>query len=679
MRLNKLKLEHFKGVDALEIAPNGADVSIYGENGAGKTTIADAYAWLMFGKAFDGGSIEPEIKRRDPATGLVVNDGGIVHAAEAEIVLDGGNVFTIRKEYVEVWTKKRGSAESEYKSDTTNHYINGAPMQKKEYEKKIAEIVPDEVGRLLSMPLYFCDNMKWQDRRKILMEICGEVSDADIIASDSELKPLEQALKDLSIDEYRKSLKAQMKKANDELDTIPARIDELTQMEKAASDQPKETLEVELKSLLAQQEAARKKIASAESGGASAAHMKELAEIEGEQTKLKASIEAEYTRKRGEAESVIRGCDAEKTRLDGEIGRARTKADQLATINKTTDGQAQKLRDEWNEENQRQPHFKIEDTCPTCGQALPQDQIEAAYAKQVAAFNLQKAKKLEEITATGKRMMEQKAKNESEITALEADIEEKQKKIAELDEKKAEAEALIADETMPDVKQSAEWQRLEEKRASVAAQIEALNSERGSAAEIQAARQEVAALESDISARREKLAAIAQTDKMKERKTALVKREKELGEIFNNLEYMLHLSELFLKEKVKHIEESVNAKFSHVRFLLFKPQKNGGLEECCEPTIGGVPVGIGLNKGAEMTAALDILGTLSEHYGVSLPVFIDNCESYTSTSIIKTESQLIRLIVQEGQKKLAVVVEGQKKQEIEAVKPAEIETGKAAA
>ena len=38
--------------------PRGKNVMVRGKNGTGKTTVADAYAWCMTGKGFDGKTID---------------------------------------------------------------------------------------------------------------------------------------------------------------------------------------------------------------------------------------------------------------------------------------------------------------------------------------------------------------------------------------------------------------------------------------------------------------------------------------------------------------------------------------------------------------------------------------------------------------------------------------------
>ena len=654
MKISKLKLENFKGIESLEIEANGKNLAIYGDNGTGKTTIADAYAWVMFGKSFDGRALEPEIKKRDEK-GTLPNDGGVIHAVEIELMLDSDKPMTLRKEYVEVWTKKRGAANKEYTGDKTNYFINDVPMQKKEYDKTLEAVFPNETGRLLSMPLYFCNNLGWQDRRKILMDICGTISDADIISSVDELKPLADV--DTSIDDYRKTLKAKAKKVNDELETIPARIDELEKAADINVDEPKDVLEARVKELSAKRDGLFESLSNMEHGGITAAYTKELANIEAEQTKIVGKVEAEISKRKREAESVARGYEAEIKRITDDIARLDKNIEQLGKIVSTADTQAQKLRDEWNVENEKQPNITVSDVCPCCGQKLPPEKVEETRQKAIADFNVSKAASLEEITAKGKRLMEQKEKDVKEIDLLTNRVKELEQEIKTNTDKLESTKAFLSIEP-DDISQNEKWSELEHRRVEVMKKMDSVKNEEGLAEEIRSKKAEIESLGNEISAACDKLAAYVQAEQLKARKAELLTKERELGRTYSEIEHMIFLTEQFYKEKVRRIEDSVNSKFSRVKFLLFKQQKNGGIDECCEPTIDGVPVGIGLNKGAEMTAALDIVNTLSKHYEMNLPVIVDNCESYTDASMINVDSQLIRLIVKAGQKELDIQQEG---------------------
>ena len=64
----------------------------------------------------------------------------------------------------------------------------------------------------------------WQERRKLLIEVCGDVSDQDVIDLKHELKDLPALLGRNTLAEFRSIQDERRKKINEELKEIPTRI-----------------------------------------------------------------------------------------------------------------------------------------------------------------------------------------------------------------------------------------------------------------------------------------------------------------------------------------------------------------------------------------------------------------------------------------------------------------------
>ena len=69
--------------------------------------------------------------------------------------------------------------------------------------------------------------------------------------------------------------------------------------------------------------------------------------------------------------------------------------------------------------------------------------------------------------------------------------------------------------------------------------------------------------------------------------------------------------------------------------------------------IGGVPYS-SLSKGEKLKAALDILNAVQKHYGLKMPLVIDDAESYTANSFVDLDNQLILCKVAEADLKVAI-------------------------
>ena len=199
MKLLKLKLKNFKGIKSLELVANGEDLRIFGDNATGKTTIYDAFLWLLFDKDSQN--------KADFAIKTLDKDGNVIHKLDHEV--EGtfsvdGETIVLRKVYREKYTKKRGSATEEFSGHETDHFIDGVPVTKTEYTKRVSEIAPEAQFKLLTSPTYFNERMRWQDRRKVLLEVCGDVTMEDVVKANGDLAKLPQILGKHSLDDYKK-------------------------------------------------------------------------------------------------------------------------------------------------------------------------------------------------------------------------------------------------------------------------------------------------------------------------------------------------------------------------------------------------------------------------------------------------------------------------------------------
>ena len=651
MKLRRLTIANFKGLDKVEIAPQGKNVAVCAKNGVGKTCLSDAYAWAMTGKGFDGQAIDTQIKKR-AEDGSTPNDGGVEHSVEVELEQDDGRPVIIRREFKEEWTKKRGTSDQEFKGHTSTYSIDGVPLSKKEYDSRIGELIKGDIFPLLSMPFYFCSKMKWKDRRALLMKMAGEVTDEDIIKGNPGLELLSKELEKHSIADYRKILQSKMKKNNEEVKTIPARIDELTgMMNEAPGD--REKLDAEVKMLQKDKAAKEKELAGLKNGGELAQRRANLAEEEAKMTKYKAEFDAEHTVKAGDAEKVVRGCKSEIERIEAEIERNFKDIERYEVTAETADKLAAGLRDDWNKIHAEPFPDNISDICPCCGQPLPTDKLERIRAEELKKFNLKKAERLKAIQEKGKNIMAGKERDLAAAANLKTANEEKQARITELTKSLEENQKLLEGTEKPDIKKTPLYIELAESIKMAERFVAMAEGDTKEACDTVEA--EIENLATEISARQEKLAAFKKNNEMRERIEELKDREKDLGKLYSELEKQLFMTEEFLRAKVRATEESINSHFKYVRFKMFEQRINGALEECCEPIIDGVPFNDGLNKGNKMRAALDIVNALSKYYGISLPVFIDDCESYTSLPDVN--AQVIKLIADGAYDKLTMIEE----------------------
>jgi len=220
IELVSLRLRNFKGAKSIDLDLGGRSANFYARNGGYKTTTADAYAWLLTGKDSLG---RKAFELKTLENGQPVS--GVDHEVEATLLVDGQEI-TLKKAFREVWSKKRGSAVAELTGNTTEHFWDGVPISQGDFTARLAEIADEATWRLLSDPSAF-QALHWQERRKVLLDVCGDVSDADVIASNPELAGLPGVLGKRTLDEHRKVIASRKPQLNRELQELPARIDEV--------------------------------------------------------------------------------------------------------------------------------------------------------------------------------------------------------------------------------------------------------------------------------------------------------------------------------------------------------------------------------------------------------------------------------------------------------------------
>lgn len=621
--LKKLRLENFKGVKNLEIDFSG-DTTISGANATGKTTIFDAFSWLLFDKDSANRSTFG-IKTYDDG-GEVIH--GLDHTVEGDLTV-GEKPIKLKKVYSEIWTKKRGSTSETFSGHTTDYYVNEVPVKKGDYEKRIAEIISEERFKLLANPHHFNEVLDKKERREIILGL-EEVEDTEIIKTmNPEPKELAAMLGDYTLDEVRAIASSTMRKANKDLQELPVRIDELIRQVKdldfKALEKEKESVQGQLdlvngalvssKALLERLEAKTRLISSKKL---------ELDQLEGEAKRRAQRLDEE-------AEANLREWSRDKQEAEERKAKHIAMIDLKTEILEFGEKELYKARAEWEEIHSLEAPSEL--ICKYCGQGLPQEDQEEA----IKAFNAKKSADLEEAVKYGKEVVRK-------IEKIKRDLEESGEEIALAEEKLKTLDEIGEPTFEPTpVELPMEYYALEKEIKELEKDLLEGEKER-SDTEAQARKKE---LQNKLSELESQLSAKARNKEIKKRIKDLEGEEKTLAKAYEDGEKLLSQVDGFIKTKAEMISGRVNAHFKHLTFKLFDVQVNGGLTETCEALINGVPYSDANNAG-KINAGIDIINTLSKIYKTTVPVFIDNAESVNK--LIKTDSQVIKLVVSDDKK-----------------------------
>lgn len=647
VELVSLRLRNFAGARDATLDVDGASAAVFGRNASGKTTLFSAWTWLLFEKN-SAGAKTFDIKTLD-------NQGrplsGLEHEVEGVLRIDGDTV-TLKRVYKEVWTKKRGSASAELTGNTVDHYWDGVPMSKSEYTDRIADIADETTWRLLSDPAAF-QAMKWQERRAVLLEVCGDVADGDVIASNDDLADLPDILGKRSLEEHKKVLASRRPKLNEELRELPARIDEVQRSLPDVPDIKRKRAEEALETVRGERVSALERLAAARTGqGDASTERKRLREVEDALT----ALDREANRMVSEAadQATVRALAAKRALEDSEHNHKRLleQAAELEADVANIEAELVQLRAEYKTVATQAIEAHVEDTCPTCNQALPADQVEDAHRKATADLNARKARQLAALTQRGEDLNKRKVAKNGEVALARSKAEGLERGKPDLEAALKSAVLEAAKPTVAkkaDPTQGPEYAKLAAERDDLHRRIEALTA--GDETAIAAIQAELEEIEARITSLEETLRDYDAIDRGQTRIRELQAKEKELAAEFERLEHELYLCEQFVRTKVELLEDKVAAKFRMVRFKLFDHQVNGGISEVCTSTVNGVPFE-SVNHAGQIAAGLDIIRTLQEHYGLSAPVFIDQAESIHD--IPETGAQQIALVVSPSDKQLRV-------------------------
>ena len=647
IKLLGLKLRNFKGIKKIDINFDGLNTLIFGDNAVGKTTIVDAFCWLISDKDSKNQSnfeIKTLNKNNQPTHNLE-------HEVSCEVSIDG-KPLSLRKVFYEKWTKKRGSAKETFSGHTTDYYINDVPVKKSEYDAKIKEIIDEKIFKMLTSPSYFNEKLHWEERRKILLEVGGDVSDEEVIKSDNSLANLADILGERSIEEHRKVIKSKQKKINEELKKIPVRIDEVTKGLPNISEIDVEQIKTEIETLKIQKKSKDEELLHIENGRGVDDKKHKLAELRSQMTDFEVKHMTQYQEEINRKQTELYQAKEDYIDLKDKTNLKVHDFKINEELQEKLEGQMQDLRSEWYQKNEMKFEFEQEDICPTCGQTIPAHKLEESRQKALEKFNLDKAETLEIIHQKGVEMKNQmewvqvklaELKEEIEASGNDLEIKEAQGKELKIAIEKLE-EMAKAFENSPEYKQK--MIEFENIKKSIA------DCQNDNLQEVTTVKNVISEIENAIYNNEKQLTSIDQHTKGQERIKELSAQEKQLAAEYEKLESELFLTEEFTRKKVSLLEEKINSKFKLAKFKLFEEQVNGGLHECCETLFKGVPYGTNLNTGARINVGLDIMNTLSEHYNFWAPIFIDNREAVTE--LIEMNSQLISLIVSQKDKKLRI-------------------------
>ena len=666
VKLKSMRIQNFGSIKDLSI-DFGEKTLISGRNEVGKTTINDAYSWLLTNKLANGSQadgIRPHDKNG-------IEDDNAVISVLAVLEIDGEEKEFLKEQRKE-FTQKTGK----FKGNNNLYFINGVPKKEKEYKEYVEEKIlkPDDLELCTNASVLL--NMDTKKRRAVIFDMGLEITDVDVAATDVRFANIPKKLEDCTLDELIQSVRYQIngrgrgdKGLKGKQDELPARIDEVQR-------QVVDTAEYNLEISRLQREIEELNRKDQELLSASKLYDDKSEAIMGlkfRQSEIARNENAGLTEKKEKLSARLAQLEAEKKEAENALRLAEMDLKHAtmgverhtAEIKKAQEDYSKWMSQEFDDSEISTIESEVfnEDSliCPTCGQAFPADKAE----KIREDFEKNKALRIEGVKSAGRNYEEMKDREIQRVTEsgnkAATDLkeakkaqEEAEQKIAELKkgisylvlEIKEKNDILSGLPQSVDLSKSVEYWKITADIAKAEEELKELNGGIELRREVNRAGNEKIAEVSRLQT------LISTSQNAQERVEELKEEQRNVGQLLADCQMELDLLREFQKTKCDMLSEAVNKMFFFVKWRLFKMNQDGeGYQEVCEPMIENEPYGRRLNHGSRALAELDICNAFQNVYGVSLPLFVDDFDGITENTMEKINQfggQMIFLKATEG-------------------------------
>lgn len=640
LQLERLEIRNFKGIRELTV--HFSDLTnITGPNESGKTSIVDAFRFLFFGKDSSDradfnikNTVNTELNRLD-------------HEVAAFFTVDG-QATSAKRIYREKWVKKRGNKNEEYAGNEQLFEWNNVPLNAGEFKAKVSAIMDETIFKLVSDPLYF-NSLKWNIRRDFLIKLAGEVSDTDIAGSNQAFQELIAQLKNKSFEEFKKEISSKRKLLKEKLEVIPTQINE--NLHNMPEEADFSTIETSISQYAQQLEGIDREISDVsesykQQNSAIQETQRELYNLRSRLTAREFELKNNLQEQKEKYLSVKREIQSEIDGIESDIKSKNLLLLSRKSAKEDIEKRTSSLRELFAATNEKELKFgENQFECPTCKREFEAEDIAAKKSELQKNFNDDKIKALNDINATGSKLVKEAQECDQMISTLEKSISTLTGDLELCQEKLESFEQNVLSAGMPwnnvqaVIDNDQEYLDMKSRIAKMEESTRNAQVQNLDLSDFTTRKQEINA---EISKLRAGLSDRDQIQRIKNRNEELSKQQKEYAQQLADVENLEFVMADFQKAKIDTVESRVKHMFQYVSFRMFNTQVNGGVEETCETLYKGVPFP-DLNTAGKIWAGIDIINTLCRHYKVNAPIFLDNRESVTD--IPYTDSQVINLKV----------------------------------
>lgn len=635
--LKSIRLQNWKGQDRFLSFSDSMNV-IKGRNGSGKTSVYKAFCWLLTGytdainvknhELFDN---KVEVTSETPA------------AVVTAVISIDGREYTIERSATPGFSRKRSTNEW-VKSPSDNYTLKIDDVETKASD--FNEFIAGTFGTVDLLPFMLMGerfaNIMIEDKnkaRKVLESIVGKITIADMkgdylsIASD-----IEQYGIDVLQDRYKNQLRP-LRKALEENDAVVA-IKQKDLSAYQAIDFEQVQLDID---------AATKRIATIdeELSGASKGIEDDikkrndaLLEVSNAEYALSEYVSQYNTKCREEIASLERELySIQEENASIRKSNKRLESDYKLNESRIEEAQAEyysltKKREELVKKRNEIKSLVFDgEKCKYCGQPLPYDKVNELRE----SFNERKDEALSDVISEGMAIRKRMDDMELRMTELEA-IKAKGYKPLPLKEEEAMKQTIASAKASQVPVQNTERyielsdiiQKLKAKVPEVASQVDTTS--------LQNEKKEL------MGKMKELCGMMGKKDVMKTIEKDIETYAQFNDNIYNeiaSIEGQIDAVKGYIEERANLISERINKKMTSSMIVMFSKQKNGELTpDCVLKSTSGIKYAT-MNTASRIKSCLELQMMFCDHFGINLPVFIDEASIFSSDNLPKFESQTI--------------------------------------